>query len=98
VREHAVEWARDPFEIKRLDEHDGVPLLAVPHEAVQVLLERSVAVRRLFLERPERAQLATPPREHLDRALIARAFDQDDCAQGATSCRRRSRPRARGGS
>jgi hypothetical protein len=58
VRQDAIERPRDACEIECLHQEHGVPLLAVPHEAVQLFLERSGAVRRLLLVSPERAQLA----------------------------------------
>ena len=58
AREDAVERSWDEPEVECLDQQDGVPLLAVPHEAVQLFLERPGAMRGLLLVRPERAQLA----------------------------------------
>ena len=58
MRQDAVERPWDALEVECLHQEDGVPLLAVPHEAVQLVLERPVAVRGLLLVRPERAQLA----------------------------------------
>jgi hypothetical protein len=52
--EHAVEWPRDAVEVECLHEEHGVLLLAVPHEAVQLFLERLGAVRGLLLVRLER--------------------------------------------
>src|SRR5262249_5042008 len=58
VCQYAVEGPRHAVEVERLDDGDGVALLAVPHEAVEVLLERAVAVRGLLPVGLERAQLA----------------------------------------
>src|SRR5437763_8946507 len=58
VHQDAVERPRDALEVDRLHQEDGVPLLAVPHEPVQLFLERPVAMRGLLLVGPERAQLA----------------------------------------
>src|SRR5689334_18697954 len=58
VLEYPVEGPRDALGLERVDEQHGIPLLAVPHEAVQLLLERTVPVCRLLLVRPECAQLA----------------------------------------
>src|SRR5207244_13626236 len=57
VRQDAVERPRDAREVERLHQEHGVLLLAVPHEAVQLFLERPGAVLRLFLVGAERAQL-----------------------------------------
>jgi len=65
VRQDSVERPRHTLEVERLDEEHGVPLLAIPHEAVQLFLERPGAMRRLLLVRAERAQLAL----HLEHAL-----------------------------
>ena len=54
-RQDAIERPRDACEVECLHQEHGVPLLAVPHEAVQLLLERPRAVRGLLLVRPERA-------------------------------------------
>lgn len=59
----AVEGSRDTLEVECLDEEHGVPLLAVPQEAVELLLERSRAMCGLPLVGPERTQLALL-REH----------------------------------
>src|SRR5207244_5629186 len=65
VCQDAVERPRDALEVECLHQEHGVLLLAVPHEAVQLFLERPGAVRRLLLVGPERAQLvllrAHPP-------------------------------------
>src|SRR4051812_44030546 len=66
--EETVERPRDAPEVERFHQQDGVPLLAVPHEAVQLILERPGAVRGLPLVRPERAQLALL-REHALHAV-----------------------------
>src|SRR6266487_3744919 len=58
VRQDAVERPRDALEVEYLHQEHGVLLLAVPHEAVQLFLERPGAVRGLLLVGPERAQLA----------------------------------------
>lgn len=58
VRQDAVERPRDALEVECLHQEHGVLLLTVPHEAVQLLLERPGAVRGLLLVRAERAQLA----------------------------------------
>src|SRR5947208_10389076 len=58
VRQDAVERPRDALEVECLHQERGVLLLAVPHEAVQLFLERPGAVRGLLLEGAERAQLA----------------------------------------
>jgi len=58
VRQDAVERPRDALEVECLHQEHGVLLLAVPHEAVQLFLERSSAVRGLFLVGAERALLA----------------------------------------
>src|SRR5947208_13031542 len=58
VRQDAVERPRDPLEVECLHQEHGVLLLAVPHEAVQLFLERPGAMRGLLLVGPERAQLA----------------------------------------
>src|SRR2546421_9601615 len=58
VRQDAVERPRDALEVECLRQEHGVLLLAVPHEAVQLFLERPGAVRGLLLVRPERARLA----------------------------------------
>src|SRR6266550_1992979 len=63
VRQDAVERPRDALEVECLHQEHGVLLLAVPHEAVQLFLERPGAVRRLLLVGPERAQLVLL-REH----------------------------------
>src|SRR2546430_8791708 len=63
VRQDAVERPRDAREVERLHQEHGVLLLAVPHEAVQLFLERPGTVRRLLLVGPERAQLVLL-REH----------------------------------
>jgi hypothetical protein len=57
VRQDAVERPRDPLEVECLHQEHGVLLLAVPHEAVQLFLERPGAVRGLFLVGQERTQL-----------------------------------------
>src|SRR3954463_3160020 len=49
ARQDAVERPRDALEVECLDQKHGVPLLAVPHEAVQLFLERPGAVRGLLL-------------------------------------------------
>ena len=53
-----VERPWNALEIERLHQEHGVPLLAIPHEAVQLFLERPGAVGGLLLVGPERAQLA----------------------------------------
>src|SRR5437588_501198 len=58
VRQDAVERPRDALEVECLHQEHGVLLLAVPHKAVQLFLERPSAVRGLLLVGPERAQLA----------------------------------------
>jgi hypothetical protein len=58
MRQDAVERPRDTLEVKCLDQEHRVSLLAIPHEAVQLLLERSTTMRRLFLVRAKRAKLA----------------------------------------
>src|SRR3954467_10185051 len=58
VRQDTVERSRDVLEVECLHQEHGVLLLAVPHEAVQLLLERPGTVRNLLLVGPERAQLA----------------------------------------
>lgn len=58
VLQDAVERSRDKVEIEGLHEEDGVLLLTVPHEAVQLFIERPGTVRGLHLVRPEGAQLA----------------------------------------
>jgi hypothetical protein len=58
VREDAIERRGDAIEIERVDEQYRVPLLSIPHEAVQLVLVRPVTVRRLLLEGAEGAQLA----------------------------------------
>src|SRR5947208_168714 len=58
VGQDAVERPRDALEVECLHQEHGVLLLAVPHEAVQLFLERPGAVRGLLLVGPERAQLA----------------------------------------
>src|SRR6266571_16265 len=63
VRQDAVERSWDALEVECLHQEHGVLLLAVPHEAVQLFLERPGAVRGLLLIRPKRAQLALL-REH----------------------------------
>ena len=72
----AVERARNPLEVERVHQEHRVPLLAVPHEAVELFLERPGAVRGLFLVRPERAQLALPgdtsPAREVERARLVR--------------------------
>src|SRR5256714_297100 len=57
VRQDAVERPRDPLEVECLHQEHGVLLLAVPHEAVQLFLERPGAMRGLLLIGPERAYL-----------------------------------------
>src|ERR1044072_7991384 len=68
MRANAGERPRDPLEVERLDEEHRVPLLAVPHEAVQLLLERAVSVGGLLLVGAERAQLVLL-REHALHAV-----------------------------
>src|SRR3954453_3649538 len=63
VRQDAVERPRDALEVECLHQEHGVLLLAVPHEAVQLLFEWPGTVRNLLLVGPERAQLALL-REH----------------------------------
>ena len=94
VRQDAVEWPRDAPEVEGLHQEDGVPLLAVPHEAVQLFLERPGTVRGLLLVRPERAQLALlhehalhSIRPHRPRELVlevARAGVEPDALELAT--------------
>ena len=58
VRQDSVERSRDALEVECLHQEHGVLLLAVPHEAVQLILERPGAMCGLLLVGPERAQLA----------------------------------------
>jgi hypothetical protein len=69
VSQDAVEGPRDTLEVECLHQEHGVALLAVPHEAVQLLLERPGAVRGLFLVGPERAELALF-REHTLHSIL----------------------------
>src|SRR5262249_22579008 len=68
VREDAVQRPGNAREVERLDENRGIPLLAVPHEAVELVFERPATVRELLLVRPDRAQLALF-REHALHSL-----------------------------
>ena len=52
-----MERPRDALEVESLYQEHGVLLLAIPHEAVQLFLERPRAVRGLLLVSPERAQV-----------------------------------------
>src|SRR6185436_4122036 len=70
VRQDALERPRDALEVECLHQEHGVLLLAVPHEAVQLFLERPGAVGRLLLVGPERAQLALL-REHALHSIRA---------------------------
>src|SRR5438874_128925 len=58
VCQDAVERPRDAVEVECRHQKHGVLLLAIPHKAVQLFLERPGAVRGLLLVGPERAQLA----------------------------------------
>src|SRR5438309_725536 len=94
ARQYAVERPRDALEVECLHQEYGVLLLAVPHEAVQLFLERPGAVRGLLLVGPERAQLALlreralhSIRPHRPRQLvleIARASVEPDALELAT--------------
>jgi hypothetical protein len=57
VREHAFERPGHASEIQRLDEQRRIAGLPVPHEAPELLLIGQVSLRRLLLERAERAEL-----------------------------------------
>ena len=61
MREHAVERARHPAEIERLDEQTRVPDLpaaAAAHEAPELLLDRPSLPLGLLLERAKRAKVS----------------------------------------
>src|SRR5437899_12525397 len=93
VRQDAVERPRDALEVECLHQEHGVLLLAVPHEAVQLFLERPGAVRGLLLVGPERAQLVLlgehalhSIRPHRPRQLVlevARAGIEPDALEPA---------------
>lgn len=50
ARQDAVKRPRYAIESECLDQQHGVALLAIPHEAVELLFERPIAVRELLLE------------------------------------------------
>ena len=105
MRQDAVERPRDALEVECLHQEHGVPLLAVPHEAVQLFLERPGAVRGLLLVGPERTQVALlrehalhSVRPHRPRQLVlevARAGVEPDALELATVVAHNARKKCR---
>ena len=70
MRQHAVEGARHPGEVERLDEQARVADLAAAaaaHETAKLLVARPSLPRRLFLEGAEGAEVALLLDDLLDR-------------------------------
>src|SRR4051812_40780282 len=75
-REHAVERRGHACRIERVDEQAGVARLApaaAAHEAMELLLARPAAPRRLLLQRAERVQVTLDRGDLLDRLRSERA-------------------------
>lgn len=67
--ERATQWQRNPVEIERVHEQASVPDLAHragPHEAAQLLVERSISLSGLCLEAAKRTQLTLRLEHRLD--------------------------------
>src|SRR5204863_10142676 len=76
VSQDAEERSRHPSEVERLDEQArvaGLAAAAAPHEAVELLLDRPPAPRRLLPERAERPELALRSHDLLHRGGPERA-------------------------